>query len=261
MQELRGDQFPWAAISRTGDRVVVPRIASAMTDRFLVRVFAMHLGRGGRFLEVGAAGSPWLGHVARTLGAEAWGLDPSPLGLARAARAAADVRDRLTLVAGELHDRALLPAGTFHVVYSGGWVERLPSSRPTLERFTELVAPDGVVVTVVPNLRGVNGALQALADRDTFARHVVHTPETLDAVHADAGLVPVERTRYLDLVDLGCVDWTRLAGRLPRQLWRAVSYGLSLSRRAGIAVAARTDADGGRLLAPMIGGVYRRRGC
>ena len=238
MQGVPADQSSRARSRLVEDPRVLPRLATAMTDRFLVRAFATHLGWHGRFVEIGAAGSPWLGHVRRMLGAEAWGLDPS-------------CRD--------LFDRSHLPARAFDVVYSGGYLDRLPSTRATLERFGELVACDGVVVTVVPNLRGLNGALQTLADRDIFARHVVHTPETLDAAHAAAGLVPVERTRYLDLVDLGCVDWTRVSTRLPRPLWRAVSYGLTLSRRAGIVVAARTDADGGRLFAPMIGGVYRRR--
>ncbi len=262
MQEALTDQTYWDEIWRfTDEHAAVPaaRVPSAMTDRFLVRAFATHLGRGGRFVEIGAGGSPWLGHVARTIGVEAWGIDFSRPGLALAARAAADVRARVTLVEGDVFDGALMPKHAFAVVYSGGFVEHFPSPRSVLERFAELLAPDGVVVTLVPNLRGVNGALQAFADRDTFARHVVHTPATLDAAHAAAGLVPVERTRYLDLVDLGCVNMTRVATRLPKQVWRALSYGMALSRRAGIVVAARTDADGGRMLAPMLGGIYRKR--
>ena len=262
MQEALTDQTYWDEVWRfTGEHgpAVAARVESAMTDRFLVRAFATHLGRGGRFVEIGAGGTPWLGYVARTLGVEAWGIDFSRPGLALAARAAADVRSRVTLVEGDVLDRALLPKSAFDVVYSGGFVEHFPSSRAVLERFGELLTPDGVVVTLVPNLHGVNGALQAFADRDTFARHVVHTTATLDAAHAAAGLVPVERTRYLDLVDLGCVNLSRIASRMPKQIWRALSYGMALSRRAGIAVAARTDADGGRLFAPMIGGIYRRR--
>jgi SAM-dependent methyltransferase len=261
MQDALGDQIYLDEIWRpTGEPCTAPpRIAVAMTDRFLERVFASYLSSGGSFLELGAGGSPWPGHVARMLDADAWGIDVSRPGLQRAALAAADVRTRVTLIEGDVFDGSLLPCHAFDVVYSGGFLERFPSPRGVLARVAELVAPDGVVVAVVPNLRGVNGALQALADRDTFARHVVHTPESLDAAHAAAGFVPVERTRYLDLVDLGCVNLTRVASRLPAALWRSLSYVLSLSRRAGVAVAARTDADGGRLLAPMIGGIYRHR--
>ncbi|HEY2744928.1 MAG TPA: class I SAM-dependent methyltransferase, partial [Polyangia bacterium] len=232
MQEALTDQTYWDEIWRfTDEHQAAPatRVESAMTDRFLVRAFAAHLARGGRFVEIGAGGTPWLGHIARTLGAEAWGIDFSRPGLALAARAAADVRARVTLVEGDVFDRALLPRGAFDVVYSGGFIEHFPSPRAVLERFAELLAPDGVVVTLVPNLRGVNGALQALTDRDTFARHVVHTPATLDDAHAGAGLVPVERARYLDVLDLGCVNLSRVAKRVPKQLWRALSYGMALS--------------------------------
>ena len=229
-----------------------------MTDRFLCDAFAARLAPGRRFIEIGAGGSQWPGHVARTLGADAWGIDFSRPGLTLAARAAADVRGQVTLVDGDLFDASRLPAHAFDLVYSGGFIEHFPDPRAVMERLAELVAPGGVVVTLVPNLGGVNGVLQKLTDRETFLRHVVHTPASLDAAHALAGLVPVERTRYLDLVDLGCVNLSHVAVRLPRNLWRAINYGMTLVRRAGIVWSARTGSDGGRLFAPMLGGVYRR---
>ncbi len=262
MQPALTDQLYWNEVWQFTDDYASapsPRVLQAMTDRFLVAAFAANLGPGRRFVEIGAGGSQWPGHVARTLRADAWGIDFSRPGLELAARAAADVRDRVTLVEGDLFDRAKLPAHAFDVVYSGGFVEHFPAPGAVMERFLELAAPAGVVVTLVPNLGGLNGAVQALADPDTFARHVVHTPSSLDAAHAAAGLVPAAPARYLDFIDLGCVNLSRLARRLPRTMWRALSYALSLMRRAGIALSLRTDADGGRLLAPMIGGVYRRR--
>jgi SAM-dependent methyltransferase len=260
MQTALTDQSYWDGVwqfSGSHATTPVPSARDAMTDRFLCAAFAERLGRGRRFVEIGAGGSPWPAYCARALDAEGWGIDFSPVGLQLAARAAADVSERVTLVEGDVFDRRKLPAHAFDVVYSGGFIEHFPSPRAVLDRFAELVAPDGVVVTLVPNLAGVNGALQALADRDTFSRHVVHTPASLDAAHADAGLVAVKRARYLDVIDLGCVNLSRLATRLGLW-WRPLSYALSLTHRAGVAVAARTDADGGRFFAPMVGGVYRR---
>ena len=261
MQEALTDQTYWDEVWQfTGDYASEPsaRVETAMTDRFLQAAFAAHLAPGRRFVEIGAGGSQWPGHVARTLGADAWGIDFSRPGLTLAARAAADVRARVKLVDGDLFDPSRLPEHAFDVVYSGGFIEHFPSPRAVMERFVALLAPGGVVVTLVPNLGGVNGALQKLADRDTFARHVVHTPASLDAAHASANLLPVEPTRYLDVIDLGCVNLSRLATSLPRHVWRSLNYGMSLMRRAGIVWSARTGSDGGRLFAPMLGGVYRR---
>ncbi|MGZ3427573.1 MAG: class I SAM-dependent methyltransferase [Polyangia bacterium] len=262
MQEALTDQSYWDGVWHFAGEVAAgapPRVETAMTDRFLCDAFAARLAPGRRFIEIGAGGSQWPGHVARTLGADAWGIDFSSAGLALAARAAADVRARVTLVEGDLFDPSRLPIRAFDVVYSGGFIEHFPSPRAVMARLAALLAPDGVLVTLVPNLGGVNGLLQALTDRETYDRHVVHTPASLDAAHATAQLVPVEPTRYLDLVDLGCVNLLRVATHLPRNLWRGINYALTLLRRAGIAVSSRTGIDGGRWLAPMLGGVYSLR--
>ena len=259
MQSALTDQTYWDELWQATS-APPPRVKTAMSDRFLQDAFAAHLGPGRRFIEIGAGGSQWPGHVARQLGADAWGIDFSRPGLSLAARAGIDVRERITLVDGDLFDRGRLPACAFDVVYSGGFVEHFPLPRPVMERFAELLAPGGVVVTLVPNLGGVNGLLQKLADPETYLRHVVHTPWSLDAAHASAGLVPVRPTRYLDVIDLGCVNLSHFAASLPRPAWRSLSYGMSLLRRAGIVWSTRTGADGGRHFAPMLGGVYRAAG-
>jgi SAM-dependent methyltransferase len=225
----------------------------------LERVFAAHLAPGARFLEVGAGGSAWPGYLAAHQRAEGWGIDFSRAGLAMAARAAEREGAEVHLVEGDVFDPALLPAGSFAVVYSGGFVEHFPDAAPVMRRLAELLAPGGVVVTTVPNLAGVNGVLQRWVDPDCFARHVVFTPAALDAAHALGGLSPVERARYLGIVDLGSVNFSRAAAKLPAGVLRGIWAGLSLSRRAGEALARRLGAgDGGRWLAPNLIGIYYR---
>ena len=104
-----------------------------MTDRFLERVFAGGSVAGGRFLEIGAGGSPWPAYVARRLGAEAWGIDCRARGLAhggarrgRRARAASRSSRATSSTARSWR------AAAFDVVYSGGFIERFPSPRAVL---------------------------------------------------------------------------------------------------------------------------------
>ena len=148
-----------------------------MTDRFLVRSLRRAprprpaLRRDWRRRH--AVARPRRAHAPRRsvghrlLATRAWRSPPAPPPTCATAR---------PLVEGDLFDRSHLPEHAFDVVYSGGFVEHFPSPGAVMERFLELAAPAGVVVTLVPNLGGLNGALQALADPDTFARHVVHTP-------------------------------------------------------------------------------------
>jgi SAM-dependent methyltransferase len=223
----------------------------------LAQLFRSYLRPGRRFLEVGAGGSPWPAWVAARVGAEGWGIDFSPGGLALSAACAARDGTRVHLVEGDFFDREKLPAGAFDVVYSGGFVEHFPDAQPLMERMAELLAPGGVVITAVPNLDGVNGVLQKLVDADCFSRHVVFTPDTLDAAHALGGLRPVSPARFLGVVDLGSVNFSRIAARLPGPALRLIWAGLSQSRRAGEKIASQLGrSDGGRLLAPGIVGIY-----
>jgi SAM-dependent methyltransferase len=262
MQTALTDQRYWDELWRSSDELagaVPPRVTPGATQRWLDRVVGARLAPGRRFLEVGAGASPWPARFAATTGADAWGIDFSRAGLALAARATAPGTRPPTFVEGDLFDRTRLPTRAFTVVYSGGFVEHFPRPRDVMERLAELLAPGGVVVTIVPNLSGVNGVLQRLVDREVWRRHVVLSPRALDAAHATGGLVPVEKARWLGPIDLGCVNFGRAAAALPPPLLRALWLGLSTSRRVGEWLAAHAgDRDGGRLLAPLVGGVYRR---
>jgi 2-polyprenyl-3-methyl-5-hydroxy-6-metoxy-1,4-benzoquinol methylase len=223
----------------------------------LARLIRHHLPPGGRFLEIGAAGSPWPAYVARQEG-DSWGIDFSRRGLAIAAACAHRDGARVSLVEGDLFDRARLPERAFDVVYSGGFVEHFPDPRPVMERLAELVTPGGAVITTVPNLDGVNGAVQRWVDADCFARHVVFTPDSLDAAHRLARLRPLVPAHFVGALDLGSVNLSRLASRLPRLALRVLWAGLYGSRRAAEALVDRLGVThGGRLFASALVGVYR----
>jgi SAM-dependent methyltransferase len=225
-------------------------------QRRLAARLVSRLGPGRRFLEVGAAGSPWPAHAAAS-GAEAWGIDFSAQGLAIAAACAARDHVAVRLVEGDLFDPACLPAGSFDVVYSGGFVEHFPDAAPLMRCLASLLAPGGVVVTGVPNLSGVNGFLQKRIDPECFARHVVHTPQSLDAVHALGGLRPVEPAQFFGVFDPGAINFSRVGERLPPAALRLIWFGLSGARRTAETLAELAGAaDGGRWLAPGLVGVY-----
>jgi len=256
------DQSYWDSVwSFTGEHLrEAPFIGAGVHEAHLMSLFRAHLRPGGRFLEVGAGGSAWPAHVAAQLGAEGWGIDFSRGGLSIAAACAARDGVRARLVEGDFFDADKLPTRSFDVVYSGGFVEHFPDAQPLMRRFAELLAPGGVVVTAVPNLDGVNGSLQRLCDRECFERHVVFTPATLDAAHALGGMRPAEPARFLGVMDLGSVNFSRVASRLPGPALKLIWAALSGSRRASETLAGRLGkSHGGRIFAPGIIGVYDRQ--
>jgi SAM-dependent methyltransferase len=264
MQSALTDQGYWDAVwSFTDDHLRDAPAIDAEGDAHhahLDRLFRAQLAPGKRFLEVGAGGSAWPAHVAARHGAEGWGIDFSRGGLGIAAACARRDGVRAQLVEGDFFDPKLLPAGRFDVVYSGGFVEHFPDPGPLMKRMAELLAPGGVVVTGVPNLDGVNGLLQRWVDRDCFARHVVFTPASLDAAHALGGLHPRLPARFMGVLDLGSVNFARLAARLPAPALKLIWAGLSRARRLGERVARGLGAPhGGRHFAPGLIGVYGKK--
>ncbi|HWE27194.1 MAG TPA: class I SAM-dependent methyltransferase [Polyangia bacterium] len=261
MDNALTDESYWNAIwNFAGGHAATPAPPNEAepTTKWRDQAIAKHLGQTRRFLEVGAGGSPWPAFVSKKYNAESWGIDFSRPGLELAASAAVANNQSISLVAGDVFDRALLPAGYFDVVYSGGFVEHFPFSLPVMERLGELVKEDGVVVTAVPNLCGVNGTLQKLVDLETYNRHVVISPAALDAAHAAAGLVAVEPARFVGVIDLAAVNLTRLVARMPSLMFRALTFAFAKLHLAGYWIDERSGFDGGRWLAPMVGGIYRR---
>lgn len=224
----------------------------------LDRIFARHLRPGARFLEVGAGNSAWPAHVAKHYGAEAWGIDFSRPGLDSAQRAAERAGVQVHFVEGDLMDGNVLAPRRFDVVYSGGLVEHFEDPGPLMRRLGELVAERGLLITTVPNLRGLPGSLQRWADPDCFARHVVFTPETLDRAHALGSFYPIEPTHYTGALDLGSLNLGRRMDSLPRLAralaWRSFAGGRRLAE--GMLRATRSQ-GAGALLSSAIIGIYR----
>ncbi|HEX3867524.1 MAG TPA: class I SAM-dependent methyltransferase [Gemmatimonadaceae bacterium] len=257
MQTALTDEGYWDSIWNFTERnAAAPALEVDPSTRWRDAQIAAHLGPGKRFLEIGAGGSPWPAHVANKYQSEAWGIDFSRQGLQLAARAVTCDRRLVHLVAGDFFDRSALPSGAFDVVYSAGFVEHFPEPLELMRRVAELLKPGGVVVTTVPNLCGINGLMQRVLDVETYRRHVVIAPADLDAAHALGGLVPLRRARYVGVIDLSAVNYASVAEKTSPLILRTIQFAMSKLRAAGSVFDMLTHRDGGRWLAPMVGGVY-----
>jgi SAM-dependent methyltransferase len=242
-----------------GERGHVPRIdlEAFRHQARLLELFRRYLAPGKRFIEIGVGGSAWPAYLVQHLGVEAWGIDNSPSGIVLAKQAAGPVRVRL--IEGDFFDATLLPTGKFDVVYSGGFVEHFTDAARVMRRLRELVSPDGVVITTVPNFRGLNGLLQRVADRDTLDRHVLYDPAMLDTAHESGGLEPIERAHYEGILDIASVDVDKRLRGLPNVVRRAWWIGTTRLRWLAERIARSMGrSTGGGFLAPAVAGVYRR---
>lgn len=84
--------------------------------------------------------------------------------------------------------------GKYDVVFSSGFIEHFRDVSPVMERLCRLSSR--FVVTVVPNIYGVNGAIRKVFNPKGYAEHVPIDIPALEAIHAQCGM----RTLFCDYV-------------------------------------------------------------
>src|SRR5207244_3185918 len=101
-----------------------------------------------RMLEIGCAEGAFSAAVKGRTGAEAWGIEFSP----EAAERARAVLDRVLV--GDANERiAELPDASFDLVICNDVLEHLVDPGATLRQLRTKLAPGGVVVSSIPNIR------------------------------------------------------------------------------------------------------------
>ena len=82
--------------------------------------------------------------------------------------------------------------GKYDLVYSQGVVEHFENLPDVMKAFKGFLGTDGRMVTIIPNMSGLNGWLTKLFNKAVFDIHVPHTKESFKAGHVAAGLEIIE---------------------------------------------------------------------
>lgn len=162
-----------------------------LCDQRVIQLFETYVPRAGNseILEVGCGRSPWLAYLAQRKIGSIVGIDIEPLAaqLARGnlagAKATGEVLCRDAFDSGENKDLF----GRFDFLYSWGVMEHFddPARRATI--LANYLRVGGRILTLVPNLQGLNSLLQRFADRERYEMHVIYNRDKLAAVHEAAG--------------------------------------------------------------------------
>lgn len=200
MTTLRAHDWRWKAgggyyTSRTDDLEREPLMPDPrdLRDVTIAELFARFLPRGEAaptVLELGCGASRWLPYLALGHGCRITGLDyePAAVELARANLRGAGVE-------GEVLCRDAFAArgnedltGRFDLVYSWGLLEHFADLVGCLAAIRRYLRTGGVILTTVPNLQGMNWAMQRLGDLSVLETHVIYDAARLRRCHEEAGL-------------------------------------------------------------------------
>lgn len=113
-----------------------------------------------RLLDVGCGAGGFGALVKRERGTEVWGAEYEP----RVAQLAAGQLDRV--ICGDFVDVAGLPDGYFDVVMFNDSLEHFRDTDPPLQRAKKLLAPGGVVIASIPNVRYIDNVYHFLIEKD-----------------------------------------------------------------------------------------------
>lgn len=207
-----------------------------------------------RLVEVGCARSVWLPYFAGTLGLQVAGLDYSPEGCEQSREILARAGVKGEIACSDLFDPPSAFRGSFDIVVSFGVAEHFERTAECVRALSALAKPGGLVLTVIPNMVGLVGLLQKLADRKVYDIHVPLSRERLSTAHSEAGL-SVERCFYFLPANFGVVN---LEGWSSRFRYRIACKVRSAASTAVWAVDRLIPIPSNRITSPYIVAVARK---
>jgi len=117
--------------------------------------------------------------------------------------------------------------GKHDAAVSFGLVEHFSDTATVVRAIAALVKPDGAILTVIPNMRGMTGFVQNAVAPSIYRVHVPLSIDELVKGHEDAGLNVIE-ANYLLPVGFGVVNYNEPnIGSLRRFSNRAIGFVLA----------------------------------
>lgn len=191
-------------------------------DLAFIEAFSEIKCEKSRLIEVGAGASEWLPRLNKDFLFEVSGLDYSQEGCDRARTILEKSGVKGEIYFGDMFSPPKDLVGKFDVACSFGLVEHFTDTAEAVRACASFVRPGGIILTLIPNMSGLNGFFYKLFNRQVFDTHVPLNLDQLVQAHIDAGLKPYF-SRYL-MGFSGVIDNTRYEPVTWRRYLRKLSY-------------------------------------
>lgn len=175
---------------------------------YFSRIFADVDTRGKKLIELGCAKSSWLPYLAQEFGFEVTGIDYSKPGCSQARQVLANAGVSGEIFCGDFFSPPSCLIERFDFALSLGVVEHYEDTVECIRAFSRFLKEDGVMLTVIPNMTGMMGAIQRILDREIYDIHVPLDKATLTNAHESAGL-KVTSCKYFLAVNLNVLNLER----------------------------------------------------
>jgi 2-polyprenyl-3-methyl-5-hydroxy-6-metoxy-1,4-benzoquinol methylase len=166
-------------------------------DKYFRKVFAGAETRRAKLIEIGCARSLWLPFFATEFGFEVTGLDYSERGCQQEREILARAGVEGEVVCADFFSPPESLLGSFDVVVSLGVAEHFTDTPDCIKAFARFLKPGGLMLTSIPNMKGLPGLLARRFNRAFYDVHVPLDAQALAGAHAAAGLNVLECDNFM----------------------------------------------------------------
>jgi len=145
-------------------------------------------GRRVKLLEIGAANSLWLPHLASRYGAEVYGVDYSAIGCIQAQHQLDRQGVTGYIFCQDMFTMTEIFQGQFDIIISFGLIEHFLDPSAPLASMGAMLRPGGILYAIVPNLMGAYGPIVHTFTPDVYYGHQLIVPPAMATFAKKAGL-------------------------------------------------------------------------
>jgi SAM-dependent methyltransferase len=168
----------------------------------LDRIYRTHLPQksGTKIIEFGCGGSKWLPYFFKAYGYNISGVDYSEEGCKRAISNLQKVGGQGEIICKDFFEIDEIQKESYDVGMSLGVVEHIDRPEEFIGLFAEYLKKGGILVTYVPNFKGIMGSCLKKLNKGLYDVHKIFNLTDLIEYHKNCGLEPVFSS-YIEWAD------------------------------------------------------------
>lgn len=158
-------------------------------------------------LEAGCGNSIWLPYISEKYGIDVYGIDYSERGCDLVKRRLKKEEDKNRIFCMDFFDgekRKEIPK--VDMLFSLGVIEHFSNAEEVILIFKEMVKENGIILTEVPNIHGLNWLVSKIYQPQVHSKHIIHSIDTLKETYVNNNL-KIIKTGTLGHFSLSLFAW------------------------------------------------------
>jgi len=163
--------------------------------------------------QLGCGTGKWLKFLGENVKiSEIWGIDFSPAAVQLSIQNIESVKNKehkfaVNIVCGDILSPPFKPK-SFDFIFSVGVLEHFVNCNEVIKLTSRYLKSGGKMLTIVPNINGLNGFFMKKFNPQSYQIHIALTPEGLKNAYKKAGFNNV-KANYFGIMSLTSISWQR----------------------------------------------------